>query len=146
MEGFYFYGSGAMLGFSRQGAILDTRVEMLEAEITFLLESEGGRRPLPEGVSRTWRYRPHLVLDDANPHKPISEGHRPAETRCGVVFIDGPNHIEFGKPQIFKMALPFWNPSEYSGIVAEATFTLREGLHIVGHGSIKRRWSEPLAN
>jgi hypothetical protein len=120
-------------------------VEMLEAEVTFLPENEGAPPcPLPDGISRTGKFRPHIVIGDPGQRKPIVKGTQITETYIGVVFTDGPNHIEIGKPQIFKMALPFWNESEFLPVVAQATFTLRAGPHIIGFGRIKRRWSEPL--
>ena len=114
---------------------------MIEAEITFLRKSEGGR-DVPDGMFREFRYRPHIVIGDPSQRRAvIAEGNRLTEHYLGVAFSDGPQHIDPGQPARTTMALVYPNV-DYSAAVPGATFTLREGAQIIGYGSIARRWTD----
>jgi hypothetical protein len=109
----------------------------VEAEITFRPPSEGGRHQVPDGIFTGCTYRPHIVIGDpAQKHAIATDDNRLTETYLGVAFSDGPEHVEHGRPYHFRLTLMYWPAVEYSTVVAGATFTLREGGSIVGHGCI----------
>ena len=115
---------------------------IIETEITFISKSEGGR-DIPDGIFQGLRYRPHIVIGDPMQRQAIIEdGNRVVETYLGVAFADGPQHIEPGQPVRTKMALIFWPHPAYDAVVPGATFTLREGRHIVAYGKIEKRRTE----
>lgn len=116
--------------------------EMIEVELTFRSEAEGGRR-IPEGILSGCTYRPHIVVGSPEQrHAVVADGNHLTESYLGVGFVDGPAYIEPGQPCIAQAVLAFWPAPEYAAVVPGAGFTLREGAHIVGHGYILRRWSE----
>lgn len=115
---------------------------MIETEITFLTKTEGGR-DIPDGMFQGFRYRPHIVIGDPMQRQAIAaDGNRLTEDYLGVAFSDGPDHIELGQPAITRMVLVYWPRVDYSAAVPGATFTLREGGHIIAHGRIAKRWTE----
>ena len=116
---------------------------MIEVELTFRPESEGGRY-IPDGILSGFTYRPHIVIGSpTQQHAVIADGNRLTETYLGVAFSAGPQHVELGQPCIAQAILAYWPAPEYSAVVPGATFTLREGARIVGHGRINKRWTEP---
>ena len=60
----------------------------IEAELTFLLESEGGRKEPPQLLSGG-QYRPHLVVGDPNQRQAVTIGNETQETYLGVAFVSG---------------------------------------------------------
>ena len=115
---------------------------MIEAQMTLLPESEGGRL-FPDGVFQGLRYRPHIVIGDPMQRKPIVvDGNRLTELYLGVAFSDGPHQVIYGQPMKTRMLLAYWPKVDYEKVVPDATFTLREGGRIAGYGKIIKRWIE----
>jgi hypothetical protein len=116
---------------------------MVEAELTFRLTSDGGRA-IPPGVLVGLQYRPHIVIGDPKQRESVLGEDRVAtEKYLGVAFASGPRLVPNGEPIQVQMMLIYWPSLEYDTVQPGATFTLREGHRIVGHGRITRRWTEP---
>src|SRR4051794_9961576 len=95
---------------------------MVEAEITFLSKSEGGRE-IPDGMFHELRYRPHIVIGDPSQRRAvIADGNQLTEDYLGVAFSDGPQHVEPGQPARTTMALVY-PQVDYSAAKPGATFT-----------------------
>ncbi len=109
----------------------------IEADITFLPESEGGRKELPANLSGGG-YRPHLVVGDPSQRRAITVGNEIQETYLGVAFLSGPEKVEPGKSFLAELVLMYWPHPMYESLVPSATFTIREGAQVVGHGRVKR--------
>jgi len=112
-----------------------------------LSESEGGRHtPITVAAYRGF-YRPHIVIEErANRVAKIEiiEGRkRVADLYQSVGFWEGPHPLPIGQSVPITMIL-FYAPDQYDypNVIAGATFTLREGAKIVGHGVIMNRWQE----
>ena len=88
----------------------------IEAEITFLPESEGGRA-MPLGILSG-----------------IVEG----ELYLGVAFLSGPGNVEPGKTISAELALIYYPNPIYDALVPDGTFTIREGARIVGYSRVGR--------
>ncbi len=114
---------------------------MLETDLTFRTESDGGRRT-PPGVLRGLEYRPHIVIGDPTQRTMIvgPDGFV-AEEYLYVAFACG-NALALGQPLRAELMLMFWPDLDYAKAVPGATFTVREGGTIVAHGRIIRRWTE----
>ena len=113
-------------------------VPVAEARITLLPELSGGRRGLASG-----QYRPHIVLGPQSQRAAILEDDRIVESYLGVMFIAGPDAMKPGDTADVKLALMYAPPEEpYSDVQPGATFTIREGRHIVGYGVILSRRGE----
>lgn len=109
----------------------------IEAEITFLPESEGGRKEPPVTLSGGG-YRPHLVVGDTNQRRAITVGNVSQETCLGVAFLAGPENAKPGESFPAELALIFWPHPAYDSLTPGATFTIREGAQVVGYGRVKR--------
>lgn len=109
----------------------------IEAEVTFLHESEGGRKEPPSHLSGGG-YRPHLVVGDPNQRRAITIGNEIQETYLGVAFLSGPEKVEPGESFIAELVLMYWPHPMYDSLVPGATFTIREGAQVVGYGQVKR--------
>jgi hypothetical protein len=112
----------------------------IKAQITFLAASEGGRTVIPTGFS-DGKYRPHVVVGDPNQRKALLVNNVAQETYLGVAFVAGPSNVVAGQSFIAELALMYWPNVSYDSLVSGATFTIREGPHIVGFGSVQ---SEPM--
>jgi len=116
---------------------------MVEADLTFRTESEGGRT-IPPGVLSGLQYRPHIVVGDPNQREAIVGADRViTEEYLGVAFASGPYRILLGQPIRVEMMLIYWPNLDYRKAVPGVTFTLREGGRIVAQGRITKRWTEP---
>jgi translation elongation factor EF-Tu-like GTPase len=109
----------------------------IEAEVTFLPESEGGRI-MPSGILSSGVYRPHLVVGDPNQRRAIVEDNEIRELYLGVVFLSGPENVESGKSFSAELALIYYPNPIYDVLIRGATFTVREGARIVGYGRVRR--------
>ena len=115
---------------------------MIEVELTFRPASQGGRH-IPDGILSGYTYRPHIVIGSpAQQHAVIADSNRVTEDYLGVAFASGPAHVELGQACVAQAALIYEPAVEYSTVVPGATFTLREGAQIVGHGRVTKRWTE----
>ena len=108
----------------------------IQAEIVFLPASDGGRSTLPTNLS-DGKYRPHLVVGDPNQRKALLVDNVAQETYLGVTLVGGPSNVVAGEPLLAELALMYWPNVTYDSLVPGATFTVREGPHIVGYGSVK---------
>ena len=108
----------------------------IEAQITFLPTSEGGRTKLPTDFS-DGKYRPHVVVGDPNQRKALLVNNVAQETCLGVAFVDGPSNVVVGESFLAELALMYWPNVSYDSLVPGATFTLREGPHIIGFGTVQ---------
>lgn len=109
----------------------------VEAEITFLSKSEGGRERLPINLSRG-TYRPHIVVGDPSQRLAITVGNFIQETYLAVTFLSGPEKVEPGEPFLAELLLTYYPIPEYEPLIPGATFTIREGAKVVGYGQVKR--------
>lgn len=93
---------------------------LVSTEVTFLSQSDGGRRsvpPLPWGS-----YMPHAVVVGTSEY-------------LGVRFVDGPQP-RVSVPDIFVLSLMHHPRVDYSALIPGAQFTLREGGTIVATGRV----------
>jgi translation elongation factor EF-Tu-like GTPase len=111
------------------------KLARIEAEVTFLPASEGGRREPPALLSGGG-YRPHLVVGDPNQRRAITIGNEIQETYLGVAFLSGPEKVELGESFIAELVLLYWPHPVYESLVPGATFTIREGAQVVGYGRV----------
>ncbi len=109
----------------------------IEAEITFLPESEGGRKAPPASLSGG-RYMPHLVVGDPSQRQAIAIGNEIQETYLGVAFLSGPEKVEPGESFLAELLLMYWPHPMYESLVPGATFTVREGAQVAGYGQVKK--------
>ena len=108
----------------------------IKAQITFLPASEGGREVLPTDFSGG-QYRPHLVAGDPNQRKALLVNNVAQETYLGVAFVDGPANVVAGQSFVAELALMYWPNVSYDPLVPGATFTVREGPHVIGFGTVQ---------
>lgn len=104
----------------------------IEAEVTLLRAEEGGRAaPLSLEPGSPF-YMPHLVIGDP---KQIS----PSGTLLGVAFRRAPLKLTPGDTATVRMDLMYHPQVDYRELTPGATFTVREGPKIVGHGRVLKR-------
>jgi hypothetical protein len=108
----------------------------ITAEITFLPPSEGGRETLPTDFSGGG-YRPHVVVGDPKQRQAVLVNNVAQEKYLGVAFVLGPSNVVAGEPFVAEIALMYWPKLSYDSLVSGATFTVREGPHIVGFGTVQ---------
>ena len=108
----------------------------ITAQITFLPPSEGGRETLPTDFS-SGRYRPHVVVGDPKQRKAVLVNNVAQEKYLGVAFVAAPSNVLAGEPVVVELALMYWPNVSYDSLIPGATFTLREGPHIIGFGSVR---------
>ena len=108
----------------------------ITAQITFLPASEGGRETLPTDFSGG-QYRPHVVVGDPNQRKAVFVNDVAQENYLGVAFVGGPSNVVTGASVVMELALMYWPNVSYDLLVPGATFTLREGPHIIGFGTVQ---------
>jgi hypothetical protein len=108
----------------------------ITAQITFLPASEGGRETLPTDFSGG-QYRPHVVVGDPNQRKALLVNNVAQEHYLGVAFVGGPSGVIAGEPFVADLALMYWPNVSYDSLVPGATFTVREGPHIIGFGTVE---------
>lgn len=110
----------------------------IEAEVTFIPKSEGGRETLPPLHLLDSYYRPHIVVDDVDQRQSVLIGNEIQEAYLGVQFQPTAEILAFNKPFKAELILIYYPHPIYEPLVAGATFTIREGAQIVGFGKIKR--------
>ena len=108
----------------------------IKAQITFLPASEGGRAELPTDFS-DGKYRPHVVVGDPNQRKALLVNNVAKETYLGVAFVNGSSDVVAGQSFSAELALMYWPNVSYDSLIPGATFTLREGPHIIGFGTVQ---------
>jgi hypothetical protein len=108
----------------------------IKAQITFLPASDGGRETLPTDFS-DGKYRPHVVVGNPNQRKAVFVNNVAQETYLGVAFVAGPSNVVASESFLAQLALMYWPNVSYDSLVPGTTFTLREGPHIVGFGTVQ---------
>jgi hypothetical protein len=111
-------------------------VPVVQARVTLLPELSRGRRGLTTG-----QYRPHLVLGPQSQRAAIRDGNLCTEKYLGVMFVGGPEAINPGESAEVSLALMYFPEESYDEVKPGATFTIREGLLIVGFGAIAAPFS-----
>jgi len=113
------------------------------AEIVFLTPSEGGRRhPLrfDREILRRHPYMPHMVIQDRGVrHALVDANCNGLEDYLGVSFRSGPDDYSAGQSAHFELELMYHPRLNYDVVQPGATFTIREGGKIVGHGEVIER-------
>jgi hypothetical protein len=110
---------------------------VVEARLTLLSELSHSRSWLGTG-----QYRPHIVIGPQSQRVAIVDGNRLTENYLGVMCVAGPETMEPGDTADVKMALMYFPEQPYTEVQPGATFTMREGQLIVGHGVILSRGME----
>ncbi len=106
----------------------------VHATVTFLPESEGGRR-MPVRDDGYW---PHIVLGDPTQREVILVGNQFAEHYLGVRLIGTGRALVPGIAHDVKFFL-MYPGVDYGAVQPNATFTIREGTTIVGYGTVTAR-------
>ena len=92
--------------------------KLIEVEVTFKSEENGGRPQLPEGSG----YSPHFIAKSG--------------TMLGVVFVDFPEEAKFGEVVKCKVGL-LYHPNEmYDELIGGTDFQIVEGAKVVGNGVV----------
>lgn len=102
-------------------------------EVTFLLPEEGGRSRPPSLLSG---YGPHLVVQIPDVRQAAVVGNVLTEAYLGVYFMPQPGETIAGQPLWCILALVYHPGVDYSTLQNGATFTIREGPHVVGFGTV----------
>ena len=110
---------------------------IVEARVTLLPELSHSCRGLNTG-----QYRPHIVIGPESQRVAICDGNHLTENYLGVMFVGGPDTMEPGDSAEVRMALMYFPEQPYDEVQPGATFTMREGPLIVGHGAIRSRRME----
>jgi hypothetical protein len=110
---------------------MEVKVPVVQAEVTLLPELSRGRQGLTTG-----QYRPHIVIGPQSQRAAIRDGNVCTEQYLGVMFAGGPDAISPGDSAEVSLALMYFPEVTYSEVKPGATFTIREGPHIVGFGVI----------
>ena len=115
---------------------------IITAEIVFLRGDEGGRSR-PPTFDRQHRYMPHVVIQsrDVRRSRTDADGVN-REPYEGVAFVDGPSNYIAGEVGLFMLDLMYYPAVSYADVQPGATFTVREGGKVVGHGAVLGR-TEP---
>lgn len=111
------------------------RSPIVEAEITMLKESEGGRR-FPPGIMSSGSYRPHLIVGDPAKSKTVVTGTK--ERYLGIEFVSGPERVQAGVRFTATFWLLYWPHPMYEALTPNATFTIHEGAKIIGFGRVNK--------
>ena len=107
----------------------------IEAEVTFLTESEGGRkRPVPPLSGN--QYRPYLVIGDPSQRQAKLVGNVMVEEMLGIAFTSGPDNVQPGQTFTAQLELAYYPYPGYDALVPGTTFTVREGPTVVAYGRV----------
>ncbi|SMP79157.1 hypothetical protein SAMN06265222_12926 [Neorhodopirellula lusitana] len=114
------------------------------ADIVMLNAFDGGRS---RGISidDTTRYMPHLAIDDrANRKARTDENNLGTEHYMGVLFRPSLSIVDpaTGSGR-YPLTLMYHPRVDYTTLVCGATFSVREGGRIVGHGVVVSGYSTP---
>jgi hypothetical protein len=106
---------------------------IVTATLTLLPELE---RPRNTG----WRgYRPHIVVEPLTPDMATRRANMATDRYQSVVFLDEYVTIAPGDTKEVILGLWAYPDNQYENVIPGATFTLREGPHIAGYGTITDR-------
>ena len=106
----------------------------VRVRLTLLTKDEGGQdTPVYDNSG----YRPHIVIGNPDQRKPvIGEQGEHTENYLGVCFLGNGRVLELGKQYKVNLALVYHPHVSYNAVIKGATFTVREGEHIVGFGEV----------
>jgi hypothetical protein len=79
---------------------------------------------------------PHVVVGDPKQREARISGNTVTERYLGVLVTDVPDEIPPGGAAEITLRLMYWPEEKYEQLVSGATFTLREGMKIVGFGQV----------
>jgi translation elongation factor EF-Tu-like GTPase len=117
---------------------------MITAEVVFLRGDEGGRSR-PPIFDRQHKYMPHIVIQSRDVRRsqtdPDGVNREPYQ---GVAFLEGSSNYTPGEAGHFVLELMYYPDVSYADVLPGATFTVREGGKVVGHGVVLSR-TEPAA-
>jgi len=121
---------------TRYGGLGSNQMKMkalpqIETEVVFLSTEEGGRKYCPNKG-----YMPHLVVGPIDQRQPITDGNNVVENYLGVVLSDCPDNIEPSITVNATFELMYYPEEDYSNLLPETTFTIREGTVIIGYGKV----------
>ncbi|MEM6499450.1 MAG: hypothetical protein AAF709_22345, partial [Pseudomonadota bacterium] len=106
--------------------------------VTFLSKTQGGRAyGFERAALQGGGYRPHIVI--AQPHAPdpsMDEILRSNEGYIAVAFQSAPEVIDFGRPFEAELLILDNHHLGQQPVMLGTMFTIREGVRIVGHGTI----------
>lgn len=116
---------------------MNTARPIIKAEVTFLPESEGGRKTKP---FLTQNYMPHIVIQSHDSHEAIVDNNKISqEEYLGICFLEATTDYSFGETINVTLDLMYHPRVDYRAMQSDATFTIREGGKIVGHGRVIER-------
>ena len=121
-----------------------SRLPHARVRLTFLSRDAGGRKSLPSSAAlRSFGYRPHIVIGDPNQREVRLDVLSKAQVfregdgaYLGVAFTDVDREPKVGEPLIAEVTFMYFPRTTYRDASQGATFTLREGLRIIGFGEI----------
>jgi hypothetical protein len=116
---------------------------IVRAEVVFLSPRDGGRQQAPVlGTSAS--YRPHVVVQDRDIRQArIRPGNVIDEEYLGVTFIEARPELSFGVSSQCLLRLDYYPKVDYAELLPGASFTVREGAKVVGHGLVLERDANP---
>jgi hypothetical protein len=118
--------------------ILTILLPFVRASVTLVPELDHG------GWPNRPRYMPHIVIGDPSQGVArVVDGNVGMEHYLGVWFIKAPDELTPGKNAEVTLCLMYWPEEPYEEVVPGATFTVREGLHVVGFGRVLDRSEFP---
>ena len=82
---------------------------------------------------------PHIVVQDRSVRQAATVGNVLTEAYKGVAFTDPPADLTAGAPGISGLVLMYYPEVDYADVQPGATFTVREGGKVVGHGVVLAR-------
>jgi hypothetical protein len=110
---------------------------IIECSVTFLSSADGGRSaPLKNGALSEDSYRPLIVIGDPSQRESLRDGNRLTEEHIGVTFHSGPEEVKIDEELRVELLLMFYPHPAYNKLQSGATFTVREGPHIVAYGLV----------
>src|SRR6185312_16803762 len=112
----------------------------LLVEVVFLSPEHGGRQA-PPVLGTSAEYRPHLVVQDRSVRDAHMRGNVVDEEYLGVSFVEGPEKLDFGVPVSCLVRLNYFPEVGYADLREGASFTVREGVRVVAHGTVLERRS-----
>lgn len=103
--------------------------------VTFLQRAHGGRA---HPASDSPQYRPHLVVEGTRLDRARVDGQPSDEEHyIGVQFTGDGEPLTQGVEHVVELTLPY--DVDSTALTPGATFTLREGPTVVGHGRVLER-------
>jgi len=106
---------------------------MVQATLTLLPTLDRPRNTGSRG------YRPHIVIEPLTPDIATMRANVLTDRYQSVVFLDEYVSIAPGQTQEVLLGLWAYPDNQYENVIPGATFTLREGPHIAGYGTITDR-------